>query len=109
MSSTTKVFIYLYLLFNISLNAQNQLEEIDLAKQSDKLIGIDNLSFINGTIHSNYDITRNKENNRYLISNEYSKGTLTYNNQRYYDLLLNYDIYEDQLICIPNAENNYIK
>ncbi|MDI9308584.1 MAG: hypothetical protein QM535_00095 [Limnohabitans sp.] len=109
MSSSLKIFIYLHILCAISLNAQNQSEESTLLQQNDKLIGIDNLSFTNGTIHINYDITKNKENHRYLVSNEYVKGTFTYKNQKYYDLLLNYDIYEDQLICIPNIENNYIK
>lgn len=109
MSSSLKIFIYLHILCAISLNAQNQSEESTLLQQNDKLIGIDNLSFTNGTIHINYDITKNKENHRYLVSNEYVKGTFSYKNQQYYDVLLNYDIYEDQLICIPNAENNYIK
>lgn len=109
MSILLKTFSFLYLIYNIPSYSQNQENYINLIKQSDKLIGINNLSYVNGTIHTNYDITNKKENNRYLLSNDFIKGSLTYNNQQYYELLLNYDIYEDYLICIPNAENNYIK
>ncbi|MBP9793510.1 MAG: hypothetical protein KBC56_05865 [Flavobacterium sp.] len=103
----TFVFVLALLLFTTQFHAQsassNELVKID------QTIGYQNLPYINGKLHLNYDNTINKNNHRYFDENEFTSGDITYNGQNYFGLKLKYDLKEDVLVCLPDQENNYIK
>jgi hypothetical protein len=74
----------------------------------DKNLGVESLDFENGPAHLNFDKTVNN-NNRYYISEDFKKGSINYNRQDYFDLLLNYDTYNDEIVLKPYGESNTTK
>lgn len=98
----------LLLIFFLSISdfsfSQNN-DKKDLFSKYDEIIGDDNLSYSNGHVHLNYDKTINNQH-RYISKNNFSKGSIVYNNQNFDNLDLNYDIFEDQLV-MKIANKNY--
>ncbi|KFF07040.1 hypothetical protein [Flavobacterium reichenbachii] len=99
-------FIILFGLFlNIfSIHSQNN-SEAATYNWLDRNLGVESLDFRNGPAHFNFDRTVDNQN-RYYISNDFRNGSITYNNQNYYDLYLKYDIYADELILRPYTDSN---
>ncbi|KQO34532.1 hypothetical protein ASF10_02140 [Flavobacterium sp. Leaf82] len=111
MKNIQKKSLYL-ILFGIFLNIYTSYcqtsQEISVYNWFDKNIGVESLDFENGSAHLNFDKTVDNQN-RYYISEDFKKGSIRYNNQDYFDLLLNYDIYNDELILKPYGELNTTK
>lgn len=82
--------------------------DISVYNWFDNNLGVESLDFENGSAHLNFDKTI-KNQNRYYISEDFKKGNFNYNSQDYFDLLLNYDIYNDELILRPYGESNTTK
>ncbi len=74
----------------------------------DKNLGVEALDFENGPAHLNFDRTISNHN-RYYISEDFKRGSIRYNDQDYFDLLLNYDTYNDELVVKPYGESNTTK
>jgi len=100
-----------YLLFGLSLNIYcihgQSNNEISTYNWFDNNLGKESLDFNNGTGHLNFDKTINNQN-RYLVD-EFRNGSITYNNQNYFNLDLKYDIFNDELVVKPYPETNYIQ
>ncbi|OXG09503.1 hypothetical protein BC749_101975 [Flavobacterium araucananum] len=100
------------ILFGIFLNIYSSYSqtshETSLYNWFDKNIGVESLDFENGPAHLNFDKLANNKN-RYYISEDFIKGNIHYNNQDYFDLLLNYDTYNDELVLKPYGESNTTK
>lgn len=101
------------ILFGIFLSISNSYcqtsnETISTYNWFDTNIGVESLDFENGPAHLNFDRIANNQN-RYYISENFEKGNIRYNNQDYFDLLLNYDTYSDELILKPYGESNTTK
>jgi len=62
----------------------------------------------NGKLHSNQDRTVDIKNHRYFGSNEFAKGNIIFNNQKYSNILLKYDLTKDMVIFLPEQDNNLI-
>lgn len=111
MKKLQKKSLYL-ILFGILLNTHviycQTSNEISTYNWFDKNIGVESLDFENGPAHLNFDRTISNHN-RYYISQDFIKGNIRYNDQEYYDLLLNYDTYSDELILKPYGEFNTTK
>lgn len=101
-----------FVLFGVFLNIYTSYcqsnNEISLYNSFDKNIGVETLDFENGPAHLNFDKTINNQH-RYYISEDFKQGSIRYNNQDYFDLLLNYDIYNDELVLRPYGELNTTK
>ena len=82
-----------------------QNSETSLYKWYDNHVGKENLDFNNGTLYLNYYKTANNTNS-YLNGNVFEKGDVTYENQTYNDIILNYDIFKDDLLIKPNGLND---
>ncbi|ESU29385.1 hypothetical protein FLJC2902T_07830 [Flavobacterium limnosediminis JC2902] len=83
---------------------QAQTSEETLSKSFDLAIGKESLEINNGTIHINeFRILNNKH--RYYPTDKFEAGTVTYNNQNYYDVAIKYDIYKDAIIYRPQASD----
>ncbi|KAF2334413.1 hypothetical protein [Flavobacterium daemonense] len=96
------------LLLNIySIHSQN-VKEIETFNWFDKNAGIDALDIKNGPAHLNFDKTVENQH-RYYGTNDFKKGSVTYNGQNYFDLFLKYDIYADELVLRPYDEQNTTK
>ncbi|KAF2515961.1 hypothetical protein [Flavobacterium foetidum] len=95
------------LLNNHCIQSQNS-KEIEIYKWLDKNLGIESLDIKNGAAHLNFDKTINNQN-RYYQTDNFRKGNVNYNNQNYFDLLLKYDIYKDDLVLNPYDEANNTK
>lgn len=95
------------LLNNHCIQSQNS-KEIEIYKWLDKNLGIEALDIKNGPAHLNFDRTVNNQN-RYYLTDNFRKGNICYNNQNYFDLLLKYDIYRDDLVLNPYDESNNTK
>lgn len=75
----------------------------------DSIIGKENLIIANGLLHYN-DYKINDKKNIYYNNELYTYGSIEYLNQKYYNLKLKYDVYNDNLIFKPagEAENSGI-
>ncbi|MBS7229834.1 hypothetical protein KHA90_02255 [Flavobacterium psychroterrae] len=96
------IFLNFYTAYSQSSN------EISVYNWFDKNLGVESLDFENGPAHLNFDKTVNN-NNRYYISENFKKGSINYNGQDYFDLLLNYDTYNDEIVLKPYGESNTTK
>ena len=75
--------------------------EVSLYNWFDKTVGKVNLDINKGQIYANSFLTIGN-NNLYLIDNNFTTGSVSYNGQIYYETKLNYDIYRDILILNPS-------
>ncbi len=107
MLSTNKSIVFRYslmllLLFQVmNLRAQNKAPN-SIYDWFDSKVGKENLAINNGVILTNYDRVLNN-NDRFYFSN-YLNGSVVYDNQIYNNILLNYDILNDDLIIKPSGE-----
>lgn len=93
------------LLFFLTINLQGQNESTkSIHDWYDTKIGHENLDINSGRILLNYDKILN-ENDRFLFES-YQYGSVIHNGQLYNNLLLNYDINNDDLIIKPTGEND---
>jgi hypothetical protein len=99
-----KISFSTILLF-IAYNSQSQNDSAaSLHDWYDSKVGKENLDINNGKILLNYDIIL-KNNDRFYFNN-YTLGSIVYDNQPYNNVLLNYDVNNDDLIIKPYGEND---
>ena len=79
--------------------------ETSLYNWYDANVGKENLDINNGTLYLNYYKTANNTNS-YLNSDVFEKGAVTYENQIYNGIIVNYDIFKDDLLLKPNGIND---
>jgi hypothetical protein len=96
-------FYTLLLLVSYTSQSQND-SSVSLHDWYDSKVGKENLDINNGKILLNYDIIL-KNNDRFYFNN-YTLGSIVYDNQLYNNVLLNYDVNNDELIIKPNGEND---
>lgn len=97
------IFLIISSLFlNITSHCQTN-NDIALYNWFDKTVGKINLDINKGPIYTNNYRTL-KNNDLYLVDNKYTVGNLNYDNEIYYEIKLNYDIYRD--ILILNCNNS---
>jgi hypothetical protein len=77
---------------------------IPIEEWFDYKVGQQNLDINNGKLLLNYDKILNKVDRFYF--REYQSGTVIYDNQVYYNLILNYDLLNDDLILKPSGESD---
>lgn len=117
--------ILLILFLCVSTNSFCQSPTKNIAKSFDEIVGYDNLDISNGIfLPPDYPYLLDQENkyfenktntktfNQTLLTtqnqNGYTKGNVTYNGQRYYDVELKYDILNDFLIYHPKGTSSII-
>lgn len=93
------IYLLLLLLSGINLYGQNSDSIYDWFDQK---TGKENLAINNGKLLLNYDRVINN-NDRFYFS-QYAIGTVVYDTQTYNNVVLNYDLYNDDLILKPNGE-----
>ncbi len=103
----TKLAFVALNLFCFTTNAQ--INSSELLRSTDQQIGYSSLPYANGKLHLNYDITIAQNNHRYLGENQFVKGTIQYKGEPYFEVKLKYDIKEDEIVYLPEEDNNYIK
>ncbi len=81
----------------------DSIDRINLYSGFDKIIGIENSGLFNGVVY--------KERHRMLDAKQkffhsplFSKGTIDYDGQQYFDVMMKYDVYEDKVIIKLNNE-----
>jgi len=93
------ICFFFTLIFNL---AQAQKPSSSIYDYYDWRVGKESLDINNGKILLNYDRVLNDLDRFYFSS--YQVGSVIYDNQYYNNVLLNYDVFEDQLIIKPNGE-----
>lgn len=94
-----KLLLTFLLTLAVNILAAQTSEEV-LTKYFDQTIGSENLDINNGSVHVNeFRILNNKH--RYYPADNFETGTVTYNNQQYFDIPLKYDLYKDILVYKP--------
>ncbi|MGH2664906.1 hypothetical protein [Flavobacterium sp.] len=101
------LFLVLFFLGPTTILIGQNTENTSLYNWFDNKTNKENLPISNGTLHANYDRTINNEN-RYYYSDKFSKGSVTYNDQNYYDLSLKYDIYKDAIVLNLNKDSDNV-
>lgn len=74
----------------------------------DSLIGIENTEINNGTVYiEELKTEENKNTHKFFSTNKYQLGNICYDNQNYFNVLMKYDLYEDQIIVKIKKKSNY--
>ena len=98
MKFNIKVFaVLLFLLNSFTTQSQADSDQKMYYKWFDSIVGDGNISLYNGIQYKEKYRTL-KGNHKYYLSTEYQLGNLVYENQSYYDVLMKYDLFNDQLI-----------
>lgn len=92
----TFFIVFIFCLFTQFIHAQ-EVDKLETHKAYDAIVHGNNSGYYNGPEFQDVYLT-NTGSNRYLKQFDFSIGSITYKNQTYFDVLLKYDIYEDQLI-----------
>lgn len=101
----TQLIALLLLLSNVDTIYSQTNSETSLYKWYDKSVGKENLDINNGTLYSNYYKTVNNTHS-YLNSEVFENGIVVYENQTYTDIILNYDVFKDDLLMKPSGVND---
>ncbi|WP_289664644.1 hypothetical protein [Flavobacterium panacagri] len=88
-----------------NLYSQNS-KEASIYNLFDKTVGIDNLGICNGAAYKDIYTTID-DNSMYYVANNFTKGSVNYDGQTYYDVNLKYNTYKDELILSPHGESKY--
>jgi len=92
---TCNVFLF-FLLLNLAAFSQSNLPN-EIYETYDKIIGLENTGLYNGTEFT--DPFLNTDGTyRYYSGFDYTRGAVTYNGQFYVNVLLKYDLLEDNLL-----------
>lgn len=92
-----KFFLPLFLLFSFAAFCQNENSKKDLLTTFDSIIGLKNTDLSYGTIYTKKYRTL-ENNHQFFKSANFVIGQITYQNQEFYDVLLKYDLAEDQIL-----------
>ena len=101
----TQPITFLLFLLNIGAVYSQTTSGNSLYKWYDKSVGKENLDINNGTLYSNYYKTVNNTHS-YINSEVFENGNVVYENQTYTDIVLNYDVFKDDLLMKPNGVND---
>lgn len=103
-----KNYQLLFLLFGIylpgNLIAQNNSKN-ELYNQFDAVIGVENTSFYNGIAYNEFHKIDSSQD-KFLFSSGMLSGEIVYDGQTYFDVLMNYSIYDD--LVLVKLENNKV-
>lgn len=102
MKSRDLTTMILLLMVNI-IEAQS-LSDVQLIDWIDIRLGRENLAIENGVLFKNYDKTIN-DNDRFFIAG-FEGNSVFYDNQRYNNVFLNYDMLNDNIIIKPLGKND---
>jgi len=96
-------FLFLLLAFYLSgnLKAQNE-SKGDLYNQFDAVIGVENTSLYNGIAYNEFHEI-DSDQNKFLFSNGMRSGEIVYDGETYYNILMNYNIYDDVVLVKLNT------
>ena len=102
-----QILVFGLLFFNpASLFGQNQNDHAIYYNSFDSLVNIGNTGLCNGIEYeSPFKILNNKH--QFFESGEYSIGNVIYDGQPYYNVLMKYDIWNDDVIVKLQAEFNF--
>lgn len=92
--------IVIILLATVIANAQTTSKD-KIYKTYDQLVSLDNTSLFNGTEFTDLFLNTNGTF-RYLGGFDYAKGSVVYKDQYFTDVLLKYDVFEDDLLTKSN-------
>jgi hypothetical protein len=103
-SSWSKITILLFLLtaFGFKAHSQTNTEKV-LYNWYDTVKGKESIDLNNGSLHVNPYKTLG-DNTMYYIADKYSKGSISYDNQSYYNVNLKYDLYRDIIVFNPYGQ-----
>jgi hypothetical protein len=91
---------------SLSIHSQPKNDETLLYNWFDTTAGKESSEINNGTLYNNIYKPTNKNHNFY-VSNQYTKGAVTYNGQKIYSVDLKYDIVNDELILKREGDYNF--
>lgn len=98
--------LFLATLFSSNYNpSYGQDTNVGLYNWFDETVGKSNLDLNNGILFVNIDKTQ-KDNHRFYFEELFTKGTVNFDNQNYFDVVLNYDVYKDLVIIKPNGNSD---
>lgn len=89
------------ILFSTGFTQAQATYKVEIYTTFDQIIGLDNTGLFNGTEFTDPFLSTDGSY-RYLGGFDYTKGSVVYNDQYYTDVLLKYDLLEDNLLTKSN-------
>lgn len=106
-----KISLQFFVFFFFTLNSyvfysQSKLNQETYYKWFDAVVGVGNTDLYNG-IQYNRSFNTINNNHEYFLSSDFINGNIVYSNQPFFNVLLKYDIYNDDLIAQLPSFNSY--
>ncbi len=102
MPKSLRTLFFVVLLSSNYYQLYSQNSNVALYNWFDEAIGKSNLDLNNGILFVNTDKTQ-KDNHRFYLDELFTKGMINFDNQNYFDVVLNYDVYKGLVIIKPNG------
>lgn len=100
--SKLKTILFIIISFGFKTHSQTNTKNT-LYNWYDTLKGKENIDLNNGPLHINPYKTLG-DDTMYYIAEKYSKGSVSYDNQPYYNVNLKYDLYRDIIVFNPYGQ-----
>lgn len=109
--SKVKRFILFFLFINCCFTYLSYAQKVnhkEINKAYDDLVQQNNTGLFDGPEFQDIYLT-NSNSNRYFDQFDFSKGSVVYNDQKYFDVFMKYDIFDDQIIVRSDDDLNLFK
>jgi|FLOH01.1.fsa_nt_gi hypothetical protein len=106
---TTKCILAFFFILNTAyISSQTSSNDRDYYNWFDSKLGLENTGLHNGIIYEEIYKTIDG-NHKFYLTSQFTKGSIIYDGQAYFDVEMKYDIYEDVLIVkLPSHSAYYI-
>ena len=102
MTKSLRILFFIVLLSSINNQLYSQNTAMTFYNWFDDAVGRDNLDLNNGILFVNSDKNQ-KGNHRFYNEELFTKGSINFDNQNYFNVMLNYDVYKDLVVLKPNG------
>jgi hypothetical protein len=91
------IFLSLFFLHTSLSFSQSELKEQDYYNWFDAIVGTESTGLYNGVEYIELYRT-SKDNHQFLDTSNFVAGSISYDGQTYYDVLMKYNVFEDQVL-----------
>lgn len=101
------LILFVFVLVLPEIYSQNRDESKSMYNWFDKALGVGNIGIYNGIEYKKEYYTK-KGNDEFYMSSDFLIGNVVYDNQPYFNILMKYDVYKDEIIVKLPSQNSFI-
>lgn len=97
MKNKTKILLLIFICQTILVFSQIKQSHNDYYNWFDEVVGVDNTSLFSGIVYKEKYV-KLKENTNFFLSPRFLSGSVNYNGERYFNLEMKYDLFEEEIL-----------